>query len=83
MKLSEISTERAADVLCELTPLVDSIITDEDLMQSFSAVVSRDFSKKSSEIFALYFPYNSKSSAEIPARSATVVMGSIIASCPI
>ena len=42
MKISEISTERAADVLCELTPLVDSIITDEDLMQSLSAVVSRE-----------------------------------------
>lgn len=42
MKLSEISTERAADVLCELTPLVDSIITDEDLMQSLSAVVDHE-----------------------------------------
>jgi phosphoenolpyruvate synthase/pyruvate phosphate dikinase len=42
MKLSEISTERAADVLCELTPLVDGIITDEDLMQSLSAVVNRE-----------------------------------------
>ena len=42
MKISEISTERAADVLCELTPLVDSIITDEDLMQSLSAVVNRE-----------------------------------------
>lgn len=42
MKLSEISTERAADVLCELTLLVDSIITDEDLMQSLSAVVDRE-----------------------------------------
>lgn len=42
MKLSEISTERAADVLCELTPLVDSIITDEDLMKSLSAVVNRE-----------------------------------------
>jgi hypothetical protein len=42
MKLSEISTERAADVLCELTPLVDGIITDEDLMQSLSAVVNKE-----------------------------------------
>lgn len=42
MKLSEISTERAADVLCELTPLVDSILTDEDLMQALSAVVNKD-----------------------------------------
>lgn len=42
MKISEITTERAADVLCELTPLIDSIITDEDLMQSLSAAISRD-----------------------------------------
>lgn len=42
MKLSEITTERAADVLCELTPLVDGIITDEDLMQSLSAVVNKE-----------------------------------------
>ncbi len=42
MKLSEISTERAADVLCELTPLIDGILTDEDLMQSLAAVVNKD-----------------------------------------
>lgn len=39
MKLSEITTDRAAEVLCELTPLIDSIITDEDLMQALSAVI--------------------------------------------
>lgn len=39
MKLSEISTDRAAEVLCELTPLVDSIITDEELMQALSAAI--------------------------------------------
>ena len=42
MKLSEISTERAADLLCELTPLVDSILTDEELMQALAAVVNKD-----------------------------------------
>ena len=42
MKLSEISTERAADVLCELTPLVDSIVTDDDLKQALSAVIGKN-----------------------------------------
>ena len=32
MKISEISTERAMDVLCELTPYVTNIVTDEDLV---------------------------------------------------
>ena len=48
MKISEISTERAADVLCELTPLIDSIITDEDLMHSLSAAVDKDRKEKMS-----------------------------------
>ena len=32
MKISEISTDNAMDVLCELTPYVTNIVTDEDLM---------------------------------------------------
>lgn len=31
MKLSELSTDRAADVLCELTPYVHNIVTDKDI----------------------------------------------------
>lgn len=31
MKISELSTEQALDVLCEITPLVSEIISDEDL----------------------------------------------------
>lgn len=42
MKLSEITTDRAAEVLCELTPLVDSIITDEDLIASLSAAIGKE-----------------------------------------
>lgn len=42
MKLSEISTDRAAEVLCELTPLVDSIITDEELIASLSAAIGKE-----------------------------------------
>lgn len=42
MKLSEISTERAADVLCELTPLIDGIVNDDDLKQALSAALGKN-----------------------------------------
>ena len=32
MKLSELSTEKAADVLCEIAPYAINIMTDEELM---------------------------------------------------
>lgn len=32
MKLSELSTDRALDVLCEMTPFVSGILTDEELL---------------------------------------------------
>jgi hypothetical protein len=32
MRLSEISTERAADILCELTPYVSNIASDDELL---------------------------------------------------
>lgn len=32
MKLSELSTDQAADVLCELTPYISNISTDESLV---------------------------------------------------
>ena len=35
MKLSEFNTSEAADVLCEITPLLDNICTDETLIDSF------------------------------------------------
>lgn len=42
MRLSEITTDRAAEVLCELTPLIDSIITDEELMKALSAAIGAE-----------------------------------------
>lgn len=39
MRLSELSTEQAADVLCEITPHVEAIITDEDLTEELRAVI--------------------------------------------
>ena len=34
MKISELSTDRALDVICEITPFVDEIATDEELIST-------------------------------------------------
>ena len=39
MKISEISTERAMDVLCELMPYVTNIITDETLVAELKEAI--------------------------------------------
>lgn len=39
MKLSELSTEKAADVLCEITPYSIAIMTDEELMAELKAAI--------------------------------------------
>ena len=33
MRLSELSTDKAMDILCELTPYVSNIVTDEELVE--------------------------------------------------
>lgn len=42
MKISELSTDRALDVLCEITPYVSNIVTDSDLMATLGKSVKRD-----------------------------------------
>lgn len=39
MKLSELTTERAADVLCEITPFVANIVSDKDLLDTLKEKV--------------------------------------------
>lgn len=39
MKLSELSTDRALDVLCELTPYVSNVASDEALVSAVGKVV--------------------------------------------
>jgi mannitol/fructose-specific phosphotransferase system IIA component (Ntr-type) len=43
MKLSELSTDRATDVLCEIAPYVISILEDEELLNELKTAV--DFEK--------------------------------------
>ena len=39
MKLSELSTDRATDVLCEMSPYIMNITTDEELVSELKAAV--------------------------------------------
>lgn len=39
MKLSELSTDRALDVLCELTPYVGNITNDEEVVKTIGKVM--------------------------------------------
>lgn len=41
MRLSELSTDRAADVLCELTPYIANIVSDEELLEELKKAVDR------------------------------------------
>ena len=47
MRLSQLTTDRAADVLCELTPYVANIVSDEDLLTELKkAVDAKDIQNK-------------------------------------
>ena len=39
MKISELSTDKALDVICEITPFVDDIATDEELISTLKEKV--------------------------------------------
>ena len=39
MKISELSTDKALDIICEITPFVDEIATDEELISTIKEKV--------------------------------------------
>lgn len=41
MKISELSTDNAADVICRLTPHISAIVSDEDLMTELNKTIDR------------------------------------------
>lgn len=53
MKLSQLSTERAADVLCELTPYIANIVEDSELMESLRDAIDTDKVKTKAELIAI------------------------------
>lgn len=42
MKLSDLSTDRALDVLCELTPYISNIASDEAVVAAVGKIVDKD-----------------------------------------
>lgn len=53
MKISEISTDNAMDVLCELTPYVTNIATDEMLMAELKEAIDISGANTRAEMMAL------------------------------
>lgn len=53
MKLSQLSTERAADVLCELTPYIANIVEDSALMESLRDAIDTEKVKTKAELIAI------------------------------
>lgn len=52
MKLSEYSTDSAMDLLCELTPYINNIVTDEKLLSELNDTVSKGETLTKSAIYA-------------------------------
>lgn len=42
MRLSELTTDEALDVLCQITPYVTNIVTDDDVMKTIGKAVKTD-----------------------------------------
>lgn len=53
MKLSELSTDRATDVLCELTPYITNILSDEALLSELRTAIDFKESNTLAEKMAL------------------------------
>lgn len=53
MKLSEMTTERAADALCELTPYIAAISTDEELMEEIRSSIDPKKAANRAELMVL------------------------------
>ena len=54
MKLSQMTTDRATDVLCEITPNIANIVADDDLMAELRMVVNPEEVKTRAEILAKF-----------------------------
>lgn len=53
MKISQLSTDKTVSVLCELTPHVESIFVDNDLMEELKTALDFAKAKTRAEQFAL------------------------------
>lgn len=52
-KISEFTTDNAADIICEIVPYVDDIITDEELMNEIKAKLNLSEGATKFEFYAV------------------------------
>lgn len=77
MKLCEFSTEKALDVLCELTPFVADIITDEELTEEIKKAVDPKKVKTKAEQIAVGVEKLNKIAMIVLQRKKPAVLGII------
>lgn len=53
MRLSEMGTEQVSDLLCEITPYVSGIVSDEELLAELRRTVTREQATNRAEILAI------------------------------
>ena len=53
MKISELSTENALDILCEITPHINAICTDEDLAAELKSKIKAEDVHSKAELVAI------------------------------
>ena len=53
MKISKLSTDEALDALCELTPYINDIVTDDALLDELKAKVKATGNETKAEIMAM------------------------------
>lgn len=53
MKISKLSTDEALDALCELTPYINNIVTDDALLDGLKAKVKATGNETKAEIMAM------------------------------
>jgi hypothetical protein len=52
IKISELSTDKSCDVLCEITPFVSGIVSDEKLMQTLSKSIDKSNTTRAAVLLA-------------------------------
>lgn len=52
MKLSQLNTEEALDLLCEITPYVANIVADKDIMDAIGKAVNKEGMTKAGVLMA-------------------------------
>ena len=52
-KISELTTDNAADIICEIIPYVEDIITDEELMNEIKSKLNLSQGANKLELYAL------------------------------